>query len=125
MFVIPSFDIGLTLHLAMVEYSLDLKIPEYVWSHPVLEELSKAAIDIMTWPNVSVSFPEDASSADSNNKSYRTYAHSTYVSIYLHQSDVTLITITNRKNNPTVIYRIWSCVSCLSMMSTSSPLSTL
>ena len=36
----------------MVEYSLDLKIPEYVWSHPVLEELSKAAIDIMTWPNV-------------------------------------------------------------------------
>ncbi len=36
----------------MVEYSLDLQIPEYVWDHPVLQEMSKAVIDIMTWPNV-------------------------------------------------------------------------
>lgn len=36
----------------MVEYSLDLQIPEYVWEHPVLQEMSKAVIDIMTWPNV-------------------------------------------------------------------------
>lgn len=36
----------------MVEYSLDLQIPEHVWDHPVLDGLSKAAIDIMTWPNV-------------------------------------------------------------------------
>ncbi|KAI0079068.1 terpenoid synthase [Panus rudis PR-1116 ss-1] len=36
---------------AMVEYSLDLQIPEYVWEHPILDGLSKAAIDIMTWPN--------------------------------------------------------------------------
>ncbi|KAI0705976.1 terpenoid synthase [Cerioporus squamosus] len=36
---------------AMVEYSLDLKIPEYVWNHPILQEMSKAVIDIMTWPN--------------------------------------------------------------------------
>lgn len=50
----PPFWVSiLTPHSAMVEYSLDLKIPEYVWSHPILEELSKAAIDIMTWPNVS------------------------------------------------------------------------
>lgn len=38
--------------LAMVEYSLDLQIPEYVWDHPILQEMSKAVIDIMTWPNV-------------------------------------------------------------------------
>ena len=38
--------------LAMVEYSLDLQIPEHVWDHPILQEMSKAAIDIMTWPNV-------------------------------------------------------------------------
>ena len=37
----------------MVEYSLDLQIPEYVWDHPILQEMSKAVIDIMTWPNVS------------------------------------------------------------------------
>ena len=36
----------------MVEYSLDLQIPEYVWDHPILQEMSKAVIDIMTWPNV-------------------------------------------------------------------------
>ena len=36
----------------MVEYSLDLQIPEYVWDHPVLQEMSVAVIDIMTWPNV-------------------------------------------------------------------------
>ena len=38
--------------LAMVEYSLDLQIPEHVWDHPILQEMSKAVIDIMTWPNV-------------------------------------------------------------------------
>ena len=37
----------------MVEYSLDLNIPEHVWDNPVLQEMSKAVIDIMTWPNVS------------------------------------------------------------------------
>ena len=36
----------------MVEYSLDLNIPEHVWDNPVLQEMSKAVIDIMTWPNV-------------------------------------------------------------------------
>ncbi len=39
----------------MVEYSLDLQIPEYVWDHPILQEMSKAVIDIMTWPNVRLS----------------------------------------------------------------------
>ncbi len=39
--------------VAMVEYSLDLQIPEYVWDDPILQEMSKAVIDIMTWPNVS------------------------------------------------------------------------
>ncbi|CDO69934.1 hypothetical protein BN946_scf184836.g8 [Trametes cinnabarina] len=41
---------------AMVEYSLDLQIPEHVWEHPVLQEMSKAMIDIMTWPNDLCSF---------------------------------------------------------------------
>lgn len=53
----PQFLTGMIiLSTAMVEYSLDIKIPEYVWDHPVLVGLSRAAIDIMTWPNVSVSY---------------------------------------------------------------------
>ena len=39
----------------MVEYSLDIKVPEHVWDHPMLREMSKAVIDIMTWPNVRLS----------------------------------------------------------------------
>lgn len=37
----------------MVEYSLDIKIPEWVWDHPILVGMSHAVIDVMTWPNVS------------------------------------------------------------------------
>ncbi|THH32846.1 hypothetical protein EUX98_g1362 [Antrodiella citrinella] len=41
---------------AMVEYSLDLKIPEWVWDHPILVGMSHAVIDVMTWPNDLISF---------------------------------------------------------------------
>ncbi|KAI0334296.1 terpenoid synthase [Cubamyces sp. BRFM 1775] len=62
---IPSVEAFITLRRrtiggpvaeAMIEYSLDLQIPEYVWEHPVLQEMSKAVIDIMTWPNDLCSF---------------------------------------------------------------------
>ena len=36
----------------MVEYSLDIQIPENVWDHPILQEMSKAAVDIMACSNV-------------------------------------------------------------------------
>ncbi|EMD32753.1 hypothetical protein CERSUDRAFT_126560 [Gelatoporia subvermispora B] len=52
---------------AMIEYSLDLQIPEFVWDHPVLEGLSKAAIDIMTWPNDLCSFNKEQSDGDFQN----------------------------------------------------------
>ncbi|KAG6812006.1 hypothetical protein H0H92_004735 [Tricholoma furcatifolium] len=35
----------------MVEYSLDVDIPTYVWEHPVIIGMSQATSDIMTWPN--------------------------------------------------------------------------
>ena len=41
----------------MVEYSLNLEIPEHVWDHPILQEISKAVIDLMTWPNVCSLYP--------------------------------------------------------------------
>lgn len=59
----------------MVEYSLDLQIPEHVWDHPILQEMSKAVIDIMTWPNVSrYCFPVTAD-ADA----YHCYSDRTFV----------------------------------------------
>ncbi|KAL4246227.1 Terpene synthase [Abortiporus biennis] len=52
---------------AMVEYSIDCKIPSYVWEHPVLVGISKAAIDIMTWPNDLCSFNKEQADGDLQN----------------------------------------------------------
>ncbi|KAI1795405.1 terpenoid synthase [Ganoderma leucocontextum] len=52
---------------AMVEYSLDLQIPEHVWDHPILQEMSKAVIDIMTWPNDLCSFNKEQADGDFQN----------------------------------------------------------
>ncbi|KAI0703109.1 terpenoid synthase [Earliella scabrosa] len=52
---------------AMVEYSLDLQIPEYVWDHPILQEMSKAVIDIMTWPNDLCSSNKEQADGDFQN----------------------------------------------------------
>lgn len=44
----------LTRHCtAMLEYSLDLDIPDYVFEDPIVKAMSDATTDIMTWPNVS------------------------------------------------------------------------
>ena len=37
----------------MVEYAVDVHVPEDIWEHQIMQALSNAAIDIMTWPNVS------------------------------------------------------------------------
>jgi hypothetical protein len=43
-----------TLSLAaMIEYSLDLDIPDCVFEDPTVIAMSQATTDIMTWPNVS------------------------------------------------------------------------
>lgn len=36
----------------MVEYSLDLDLPDYVFRDPIVTAMSEATTDIMTWPNV-------------------------------------------------------------------------
>lgn len=38
----------------MIEYSLDLDIPNDVFENPIVKAMSDATTDIMTWPNVSV-----------------------------------------------------------------------
>ncbi|OBZ74908.1 hypothetical protein A0H81_05161 [Grifola frondosa] len=40
---------------------------EFVWHHPILQEMSKAAIDIMTWPNDLCSFNKGQSDGDFQN----------------------------------------------------------
>ncbi|KAH8102071.1 terpenoid synthase [Cristinia sonorae] len=52
---------------AMVEYSLDINIPEGIWDHPILVAMSKAVIDIMTWPNDLISFNKEQSDNDYQN----------------------------------------------------------
>lgn len=37
----------------MVEYSLDIDLPDFVFEDPVVRAMSDAVNDIMTWPNVS------------------------------------------------------------------------
>nr|BBH51515.1 putative sesquiterpene synthase [Clitopilus sp.] len=59
--------IGAALVEAMVEYSLDLDIPSYVWEHPVIVGMSQATSDIMTWPNDLCSFNKEQADGDYQN----------------------------------------------------------
>ncbi|KAI9061898.1 terpenoid synthase [Trametes sanguinea] len=59
--------IGGRIAEAMVEYSLDLQIPKHVWEHPVLQEMSTAIVDIMTWPNDLCSFNKEQADGDYQN----------------------------------------------------------
>ena len=38
----------------MIEYSLDLDLPDFVFQHPTIIAMSEATNDIMTWPNVRI-----------------------------------------------------------------------
>ncbi|KAG6807361.1 hypothetical protein H0H92_007861 [Tricholoma furcatifolium] len=74
--VIPALDeflvmrrdtAGVGLAEAMVEYSLDLDIPSFVWEHPTIIEISKATNDILTWPNDLCSFNKEQVDGDYQN----------------------------------------------------------
>jgi hypothetical protein len=45
-----------TVSLAMIEYSLDLDLPDIVFENPIIKAMSDATTDLMTWPNVCHSF---------------------------------------------------------------------
>jgi len=49
----------------MIEYSLDLDLPDEVFENPIIKAMSDATNDLMTWPNVGVHSPFDAAVADS------------------------------------------------------------
>ncbi|KXN91260.1 Alpha-muurolene synthase [Leucoagaricus sp. SymC.cos] len=53
--------------LAMVEYALDIKLPDYVFEHPILVAMSEATTDIMTWPNDMYSFNKEQADGDYQN----------------------------------------------------------
>lgn len=40
----------------MVEYSIRINLPDYVFQDPVIRAMSDATSDIMTWPNDILSF---------------------------------------------------------------------
>ncbi|THU78121.1 terpenoid synthase [Dendrothele bispora CBS 962.96] len=43
--------IGCGMVEAMIEYSLDIVLPDYVFEHPTIRAMSDATNDLMTWPN--------------------------------------------------------------------------
>ncbi|EGO03037.1 hypothetical protein SERLA73DRAFT_165924 [Serpula lacrymans var. lacrymans S7.3] len=59
--------IGGAMVEAMVEYSLDLDLPDYVFHHPTIIAMSEATTDIMTWPNDLCSFNKEQSDGDYQN----------------------------------------------------------
>lgn len=42
---------------AIIEYSLDLDLPDDVFENPIIKSMSDATNDLMTWPNVGVHCP--------------------------------------------------------------------
>ncbi|KAF5363252.1 hypothetical protein D9756_001012 [Leucocoprinus leucothites] len=59
--------IGAALVEAMVEYSLDLDIPDYIFEDPTVVAMSEATTDIMTWPNDICSFNKEQADGDFQN----------------------------------------------------------
>ncbi|KAK0452122.1 isoprenoid synthase domain-containing protein [Desarmillaria tabescens] len=59
--------IGAALVQAMVEYSLDLNIPDYVFDDPIVIAMSEAITDILTWPNDLCSFNKEQADGDYQN----------------------------------------------------------
>ncbi|KAF9262323.1 terpenoid synthase [Marasmius fiardii PR-910] len=59
--------IGAALVEAMVEYSLDIDLPDYVFEDPVFIAMSHATSDIMTWPNDLCSFNKEQADRDYQN----------------------------------------------------------
>ncbi|KDR68218.1 hypothetical protein GALMADRAFT_78787 [Galerina marginata CBS 339.88] len=73
MLAVPEFilerraTIGAALVEAMVEYSLDLNIPDSVFQDPIVIAMSEATTDIMTWPNDVCSFNKEQADGDFQN----------------------------------------------------------
>ncbi|KAJ8091259.1 hypothetical protein PM082_024528 [Marasmius tenuissimus] len=59
--------IGAPLVEAMVEYSLDIDLPDYVFEDPIVIAMSHATTDIMTWPNDLCSFNKEQADDDYQN----------------------------------------------------------
>lgn len=59
--------IGGALVEAMIEYSLDLDLPDVVFENPIIKAMSDATTDLMTWPNDLCSFNKEQSDGDYQN----------------------------------------------------------
>ncbi|KAF9255786.1 terpenoid synthase [Marasmius fiardii PR-910] len=59
--------IGAAMVEAMVEYSLEIDLPDYVFEDPIFVAMSQATSDIMTWPNDLCSFNKEQADGDYQN----------------------------------------------------------
>ena len=51
-FLLLSLILNILIDVALLEYSLDIDLPDSVFEDPIFIELDKAATDIMAWQNV-------------------------------------------------------------------------
>ncbi|KAF9232893.1 isoprenoid synthase domain-containing protein [Melanogaster broomeanus] len=59
--------IGGAMVEAVIEYSLDLDLPDEVFENPIIQAMSVATNDLMTWPNDLCSFNKEQSDGDYQN----------------------------------------------------------
>ncbi|EIW76869.1 terpenoid synthase [Coniophora puteana RWD-64-598 SS2] len=59
--------IGGAMVEAMIEYSLDIDLPDFIFEHPTIIAMSEATNDIMTWPNDLCSFNKEQADGDYQN----------------------------------------------------------
>ncbi|THH09110.1 hypothetical protein EW146_g8788 [Bondarzewia mesenterica] len=59
--------IGGAMVEAMIEYSMDIDLPYYVFKDPVIIGMSEAATDVLTWPNDLCSFNKEQADGDYQN----------------------------------------------------------
>ncbi|KAF5374219.1 hypothetical protein D9758_004664 [Tetrapyrgos nigripes] len=59
--------IGCGMVEAMIEYSLDIDLPDYIFEHPIIRAMSDATNDLMTWPNDICSFNKEQADGDYQN----------------------------------------------------------
>jgi len=64
--------------VAMIEYSLDIDLPDHVFDNEIIRAMSDATTDIMTWPNVSFKIFQQYYNKLIIFRTGRTCAHSTY-----------------------------------------------
>lgn len=64
----------------LIEYALDIDLPEFVVTHPTIKALNQGTNDLVTWSNVRTDFSLLGAGADTVCRINRTYSRITWSS---------------------------------------------